>query len=64
MEQITITKRNGGYRREDSVGMRVAKDVSDQLDALSEETGYTKTMIADLLLRKALAAVVVEESSI
>ena len=64
MEQITIAKRNSGYRREDSVGMRVAKDVSDQLDALSEETGYTKTMIADLLLRKALAAVVITESEI
>lgn len=64
MEQITIAKRNGGYKREDSVGMRVAKDVSDQLDALSEETGYTKTMIADLLLRKALAAVVITESEI
>ena len=64
MEQITIAKKKGGYRREDSVGMRVAKDVSDQLEALSEETGYTKTMIADLLLRKALAAVVITESEI
>lgn len=62
MEQIAITKRKGGYRREDSVGMRIAKDVSDQLDVLSEETGYTKTMIADLLLRKALSCVVVQES--
>lgn len=61
MEQITITKRNG-YKREESVCIRIAKDVNEQLDTLSEETGYTKTMIADLLLRKALSAVVVTES--
>ena len=64
MEQIAITKKKGGYSRENSVVFRMAKDISDQLDTLSEETGYTKTMIADLLLRKALTMVVVQESEI
>lgn len=62
MEQITIKKLNGCDIRKNGVQIRIAKDVNDQLDALSEETGYTKTKIADLLLRKALQCVVVEES--
>lgn len=63
MEQITITKRSG-YNRKDSVSVRIAKDVNEQLDVLSEKTGYTKTAIADLLLRKALEVTIVAESEL
>ncbi len=62
MEQITITKRSS-YSK-DSVSVRIAKDVNEQLDVLSEKTGYTKTAIADLLLRKALEVTIVAESEL
>ena len=64
MEQITIRKMNGADIRKSGVQVRVAADINKELMDLSEETGMTKTLIVDLLLRKALNYVVVEESEI
>lgn len=64
MEQITIKKMNGADIRKSGVQVRVAADINKELMDLSEETGMTKTLIVDLLLRKALNYVVVEEGDI
>lgn len=64
MEQIKITKLTGADIRRSGVQVRVAADINRQLMDLSEETGLTKTLITDLLLRKALKYVVVTEQEI
>lgn len=64
MEEIKITKLTGADIRRSGVQVRVAADINRQLMDLSEETGLTKTLITDLLLRKALKYVVVQEQEI
>lgn len=64
MEEIKITKLTGADIRRSGVQVRVAADINRQLMDLSEETGLTKTLITDLLLRKALKYVVVTEQEI
>lgn len=61
MEEIKLQKLNGAEIRRSGVQVRVAADVNKELMDLSEETGMTKTLIVDLLLRKALNHVVIEE---
>lgn len=64
MDEIKITKLAGADIRRSGVQVRVAADINRQLMDLSEETGLTKTLITDLLLRKALKYVVVQEQEI
>ena len=63
MEKIIIQKQSGSIRKEGMM-VRVSKEVNQRLESLSEETGYSKTRLADMLLRKALAAVEVAEDEI
>lgn len=64
MEKIIIHKQTTGSIRKDGVMIRISKEVSQQLESLSEETGLSKTRVADYLLKKALAVVEVVENEI
>lgn len=64
MEKIIIQKQTGVNIRRDGVLIRISPEVNQQLDSLSEETGISKTRLADFLLKKALKAVEVVESEI
>ena len=64
MEEIKITKLTGADIRKSGVQVRVAADINKELMELSEETGLTKALITDLLLRKALKYVRVVEQEI
>lgn len=64
MDEIKITKLTGADIRKSGVQIRVAADINKELMELSEETGLTKTLITDLLLRKALKYVRVVEQEI
>ena len=63
MEKITIHK-NQCPKREESVTVLVSKDISEQLDKLSNETGYSKQRITDLLLKKAIESVEIVDCDI
>lgn len=62
MESIIIPKQSGANIRKDGVMVRIAPDVNEKLDALSEETNIAKTRLIDVLLRKAIEVVQVVES--
>lgn len=64
MEKIIIQKQFTKPIRSESVQCWVSKDVSEQLDKVSNETGVSKQRIMDLLLKKALEAVEVVECEI
>ena len=57
MDKITIQKQFTKPIRSESVQAWISKDVSEQLDKISNETGISKQRITDLLLKKALEAV-------
>lgn len=64
MEEIIIQKQGGIGIRKDGKMVRISLDVDERLEKLSEETGYTKTRLADYLLSMALDAVKVVEGGI
>lgn len=64
MEKITIQKQFAKPDRKESVQCWISKDVSEQLDNISNETGLSKQRITDFLLKKALAAVEIVEAEI
>ena len=64
MEKIIIQKQFTKPIRSESVQCWVSKDVSEQLDKVSNETGVSKQRIMDLLLKKALDAVEIVECEI
>lgn len=57
MEKITIQKQFTKPVRSESVQCWVSRDISEQLDKISNETGISKQRIMDLLLKKAIDAV-------
>lgn len=63
MEQIKISKQCESIRKDGKI-IRISKEVDADLERLSEESGISKTRIADLLLKKAIAAAVVVENEI
>lgn len=61
MEKIVILKDKANFIRRDGFQVRVAADVNERLDMLSDETGLAKTKVLDVILRKALEAVEIIE---
>lgn len=64
MDKIVIHKPMEKVQRKDSVILWASKDISDELNAISERTGLAKQVISDFLLRKALEQVVVVEGEL
>lgn len=64
MNKIVIVKEKGNHIRRDGFQVRIAPDVNEQLDAISEETGQAKTKVLDVILRKALEQVEIVESAL
>lgn len=64
MDKITIQKQFTKPSRSESVQCWVSKEISEQLDKISNETGISKQRITDYLLKKACAAVEIVESEI
>lgn len=61
MEKIVILKDKANFIRMDGVQVRVASDVNERLESISNETGLAKTKVLDVILRKALEAVEIIE---
>ena len=61
MDKIIIQKQFTKPVRSESIQCWISKDVSEQLDKISNETGISKQRITDLLLKKALDSVEVVE---
>lgn len=57
MDKIVIQKQFTKPVRSESVQAWISKDVSEELDKISNDTGVSKQRITDLLLRKALEVV-------
>lgn len=64
MDKIVIQKQFTKPIRSESVQAWISKDVSEQLDKISNETGISKQRITDLLLKKALEAVEVVDCEV
>jgi hypothetical protein len=64
MDKITIQKQFTKPTRSESVQCWISKDVSEQIDKISNETGISKQRVMDLLLKKACAAVEIIECEI
>lgn len=64
MDKIVIRKQSGVNIRRDGVQVRIAPDINERLDSLSEETNITKTRLIDVFLRKAMEAVEIVESDL
>lgn len=64
MEKIVIQKQFTKPVRSESIQCWISKDISEQLDKVSNETGVSKQRIMDLLLKKALEAVEIVECEI
>lgn len=62
--KIIIHKANGKPVGKDGSSVWISKEVNEQLEALTLETGIAKQRITDFLLRKALECVEVAESEI
>ena len=54
MNKIILKKQSGANIRKDGRMIRISAEVDDKLESLSEQTGHSKTRIADLLLKKAI----------
>lgn len=61
IKKIRIPKQSGGSIRKDGKSIRVSLDVDSKLTELSDDTGFTKSRLADFLLRKSLEMVEVVE---
>ena len=64
MDKITIQKQFTKPIRSESIQCWVSKDISEQLDRISNETGISKQRITDLLLKKAMEAVEIVECEV
>lgn len=64
MEAIKIHKPFSIPKESDCSRCWISKDISEQLDEISNETGLSKRIITDLLLRKAIEAVEIVETDI
>lgn len=64
MDKITIQKQFTKPNRSESVQCWISKEISEQLDKISNESGISKQRITDYLLKKACAAVEIVESEI
>lgn len=64
MKKIIIQKQFTKPVRSESIQCWVSKDVSEQLDKVSNDTGISKQRIMDLLLKKALEAVEIVDCEI
>ena len=64
MEKLIIQKQFTKPVRSESIQCWVSKDVSEQLDKVSNDTGISKQRIMDLLLKKALEAVEIVDCEI
>ena len=64
MDKIVIVKDKANFIRKDGLQVRIAPDINERLEELSEETGLAKTKVLDVILRKALTAVEVVESAV
>ena len=64
MDKITIQALFPKPNRSESVSCWISKEISDQLDKISNETGVSKQRITDFLLKKAIAAVEILENEI
>ncbi len=64
MEKIIIQKQFTKPVRSESIQCWISRDISEQLDKISNETGISKQRIMDLLLKKAIDAVEVVECEV
>ena len=64
MDKIIIQKQFTKPIRSESIQAWISKDVSEQLDKISNETGISKQRIMDFLLKKAIDSVEIVESEI
>lgn len=64
MDKIVIVKDKANFILKDGLQVRIAPDINERLEELSEETGLAKTKVLDVILRKALTAVEVVESAV
>lgn len=64
MEKIIIQKQFTKPVRSESMPCWISRDISEQLDKISNETGISKQRITDLLLKKAIESVEVVECEI
>lgn len=64
MDKIIIQKQFTKPVRSESIQAWISKDVSEQLDKISNETGISKQRIMDFLLKKAIDSVEIVESEI
>lgn len=64
MNEIRIQKQFTKPVRSESIQCWISKDVSEQLDKISNETGISKQRITDLLLKKAIEAVEIVECEV
>lgn len=60
MEKIIIRKRNSNIRKEGKM-VRISSYVDEQLNRISQESGISKTYLADYLLSCAIEAVEIRE---
>lgn len=64
MDKIVILKDKASFIRRDGFQVRIAADINERLDAISDETGLAKTKVLDVILRKALDAVEIIECEV
>ena len=64
MKPIIIQKQFTKPIRSESVQCWISRDISEQLDKISNDTGISKQRIADLLLKKAIEAVEIVDCEI
>jgi hypothetical protein len=64
MRKIFIQKQFTKPIRSESIQCWISRDISEQLDKLSNDTGISKQRIMDLLLKKALEAVEIVDCEI
>ena len=65
MEKIILKKQAGASIRKDGKHVRISLETDNKLEALSDATGYSKSRIADLLLKKAIEQVeIVDEEEL
>lgn len=65
MNKIILKKQSGASIRKDGRMIRISAEVDDKLEELSEQTGRSKSRIADYLLKKAFDLVeIVDEEEV
>lgn len=64
MEKIIILKDKANFIRKEGMQVRIAADLHERLENISEETGLAKTKVLDVILRKAIEMVEVVECEV